>query len=240
MLTENSNNNNMNSSLVNENYVINILNEEDNKIDVLDNKIDVPDDTSEISDVDDIKTNTKLNTYLNSHLNSHLNLPKQNFIKSKKIYGKESNNKEWLVKLFIIILLLIIGSPIIICDLYYGYTDNSCINDYPNGLNINMKIYLLVNGYYCITIISLISLSIMCINIKNIEYNVSHFVLPIIIQIIFVVFTTVWTIIGSVIFWGKLYKEDICDRNISTYLFVTLIIKLLSSSFAMNKLLNDK
>jgi hypothetical protein len=219
----------MNSALVNDTYVINILNEKE------DNKIDVPDDSSDISDID----NTKLNTILNSHLK----LPKKDFIKLQKFYKKtrkESNNEEQLVKLLVTILFIIVTAPIIICDIYYGHTDNSCINDYPSGLNINMKIYLLVNGYYGLTIISLVSLFIACMPIKNIQDNITLFVLPKLGEIIFIVFTTVWNIIGSVIFWDKLYKEGNCDRNISTYLFITLIIKLLGITCNINKILNDK
>ena len=230
MSSENSNNNNgnMNSALVNDSYVINILNENENKIEV-----------SDISD-EDIKTNTNLKTILNSHLN----LPKKDLKKIQKFYKKTegnnriNNNEEKIVKMFIIILFIIIGAPIVICDLYYGYTDNSCINDYPNGLNINMKIYLLVNGYYGLTIISLISLFIACISTKNIEDNISLIVISKITPTIFLLFITVWNIIGSVIFWGKLYKEGNCDKNISTYLFVTLIIKLLGNTCTINNMIN--
>ena len=232
MSSENSNNNNgnMNSALVNDSYVINILNENENKIEV-----------SDISD-EDIKTNTNLKTILNSHLN----LPKKDLKKIQKFYKKTegnnriNNNEEKIVKMFIIILFIIIGAPIVICDLYYGYTDNSCINDYPNGLNINMKIYLLVNGYYGLTIISLISLFIACISTKNIEDNISLIVISKITPTIFLLFITVWNIIGSVIFWGKLYKEGNCDKNISTYLFVTLIIKLLGNTCTINNMINKQ
>ena len=237
MSSENStdNNGNMNSSLVNDSYVINILNENEKEC----NKIDVSDDNaSDISDVD----NTKLNTILNSHLK----LPKEDFIRLQKCYKKAegnnriNNNEEKIVKMFIIIIFIIIGAPIVICDLYYGYTDNSCINDYPNGLNINMKIYLLVNGYYGLTIISLISLFIACISTKNIEDNILLIVISKITPTIFVLFITVWNIIGSVIFWGKLYKEGNCDKNISTYLFVTLIIKLLGNTCTINNMINKQ
>jgi hypothetical protein len=236
MSSENSNNNNgnMNSALVNDSYVINILNENENE-----NKIDVSDDNvSDISDED--------NTNLKTILNSDLNLPKKDLKKIQKFYKKPeennriNNNEEKIVKMFIIILFIIIGAPIVICDLYYGYTDNSCINDYPNGLNINMKIYLLVNGYYGLTIISLISLFIACISTKNIEDNISLIVISKITPTIFLLFITVWNIIGSVIFWGKLYKEGNCDKNISTYLFVTLIIKLLGNTCTINNMINKQ
>ena len=44
-------------------------------------------------------------------------------------------------------LIMIICIPLIFCDLYYGFTDKSCINETPNGLNFTMKIYLLISGF---------------------------------------------------------------------------------------------
>lgn len=232
MTSNNSNNNinNINKSFVSDDYVINILNENDNKI--------IPDDISDISDID-IRKNTKLNT----HLNSHLDLTEEQFRKLQKFYNKsdENNyNKQNLVKFIIILLLIIVSSPIVIYDLYYGYTDNSCIIDYPNGLNINMKMYLLVNGYCGIIIILSFVCFITCIPIKHIEDNILLIVVPKLLEIIFTIFTSFWNIIGSVIFWGKLYKEGNCDKNISTYLFTTLIIKLFCNYCSIHKIMNNK
>lgn len=50
----------------------------------------------------------------------------------------------------------------------------------------------------------------------------------------------IWHIIGAVIFWGTLYPKKICDKSISTYLFISLIIKLLYSSYIFYKKYRNK
>ena len=48
--------------------------------------------------------------------------------------------------------VIIIYLPIIICDIYYGYTDTSCVNEYPNELDVNMKMYLFISALVGISI----------------------------------------------------------------------------------------
>jgi hypothetical protein len=232
----------INKSLVDDSYVINILPDEHFNDNNLNN--DNSDNNSVVSDVDvdgqTIKTNTKINTLVNTHAG----LPEIDFLKLQKFYANNNivsikntaNKQETVAKAFISIIIIIIGFPIIFCDLYYAYNDNSCVKDYPNTLNINMKTYLLVNGYYSIATIICIILWISCISFENIDKKVYLIQLPSMIEMFVILFITIWNIIGAVIFWGKLYKEEKCDKNVSTYLFISLIIKLLSNSMALNKL----
>jgi hypothetical protein len=129
------------------------------------------------------------------------------------------------IKIVMLIFILILTLPLIICDLYYGYTDNSCINEYPDKLNLNIKTYLLVSGYFGIAVLSL-SLGIFLINIKS---DFSENILIKLITNLISIFMLTWNIIGAVIFWGDIYNQGICNKNISTYLFVSLIIKLISN-----------
>jgi hypothetical protein len=39
------------------------------------------------------------------------------------------------------------------------------------------------------------------------------------------IFALIWNILGAVIFWGYIYGNGNCGRKVSTYLFVSLIIK---------------
>lgn len=39
-------------------------------------------------------------------------------------------------------------------------------------------------------------------------------------------FDLIWDILGAIVFCGIIYEEDICNKNISTYIFVSSIIKL--------------
>lgn len=66
---------------------------------------------------------------------------------------QQRDNDVHIIKIFIIILIIILNTPLIICDLYYSYTDNSCVNKKPQRLDINMKTYLLTDAYTNIIIL---------------------------------------------------------------------------------------
>lgn len=117
--------------------------------------------------------------------------------------------------------------PIVICDLFYGYNKNSCVEDYPHNLNINMKIYLVVVAYTSILIMGLVICCISCVS--NRDGASTHLWLVTVPKLIITygsLFLLAWNIIGAVLFWGLLYNKNLCDNNTSTYLFITLIIKL--------------
>ena len=110
------------------------------------------------------------------------------------------------------------------------------MNDYPNTLNINMKSYLIVSAYY--SIISCVILCIVYFYNKN-EYKNLHLIIFLTaIESFMIIFLSVWSIIGSVIFWGTLYNGGKCNKNILTYLLITLTIKLLISGISLNILKN--
>lgn len=151
----------------------------------------------------------------------------------------ENNDKFGICeKLMIILLLVIIYFPFIICDMYYAYNDDSCVNEHPPGLNINMKNYLLGCSYLSIVTL-LITFTFLCIASKNnIEFvNACIFINLAWILMIINGFVLVWHILGAVIFWGTLYPKNLCDSSVSTYLFTSLIIKLIfcTTLFKSNK-----
>jgi hypothetical protein len=134
-----------------------------------------------------------------------------------------------VLKICSIIFILIIMVPIIIADLYFGFTDTSCVKDKPDGLDISMKLYLLVSGFVGMGAILIYIASICLLSPKNDEKNVAS-----ICCIYFAGFTTaifhlIWNILGAIVFWGTIYGEKICNKNVSTYIFVSLIIKLIGN-----------
>jgi hypothetical protein len=149
---------------------------------------------------------------------------------SSTVETLESRNS--VFKAFSIILLIIIASPIIISDLYFGFTDTSCVNDMPTGLEISMKLYLLVSGFVSLT--SMI-VYIACISsLSSIDENNSVnlccvYFTAAIVQI----FHIIWNILGAVVFWGTIYGEKKCDKNVSTYIFVSLIMKFIANLTAI-------
>lgn len=62
---------------------------------------------------------------------------------------------------------------------------------------------------------------------ENNDTNVILFSFLSIMKNLSQLFLVIWNIIGAIIFWGTLNQRELCSKNINTYLFVSLIIKLL-------------
>jgi len=134
------------------------------------------------------------------------------------------------------IMILIICIPIIFCDIYYSLTDVSCVNESPSYLDISLKIYLLLSGI--INLILIIIAITIIIFIKDFsDKNDIAYLLTFGNSYISFIFNLVWNIIGSIVFWGYIYDNGTCKIEISTYVFISLIIKLLGIflSFCHNK-----
>ena len=150
-------------------------------------------------------------------------------LKNKKTpYDIEKDDKmKYIIGKFLVILILIIFvSPFIICDLVFGYSDDNCVDIYPENFNaMNMKIYLLVSGYFAISIITILIANCFISNGNESDNIVIMSFLSIILHLS-KVFFVIWNIIGAVIFWGTLNKRNLCSKSVNNYLFLSLIIKL--------------
>ena len=148
-----------------------------------------------------------------------------------KKYGNHSEQEvinEKLYKIITTFFVTIIYLPIILCDIYFGYTDTSCVNEYPAGLDVNMKMYLFISALIGILIVFSNMYNIYLISKKHTyDYHVCVIIIPSIIISFGSVFLVGWNTIGALIFWEMLYNTGICDRHTSTYLFVTLILKII-------------
>ena len=123
------------------------------------------------------------------------------------------------------IVNLIICLPIIICDLYFAYTDETCVNEYPANIDINMKQYLIVSAITSFVIINAYMLLINSFAKEEYTDNFCCVILAFVFIGLLGIFALIWNILGAVIFWGSIYGEGHCSRKVSTYLFVSLIIK---------------
>jgi hypothetical protein len=158
---------------------------------------------------------------------SYIDLEKQELKGILKRPHKGGEYTTRIIKHTISFVPFFVCFPIVICDLFYGYTRNSCVEDYPNNLNINMKIYLAVGAYTSMLIMAVVICSISQVSNRN--RSSVHLYLVTIPKLIITygsLFLLAWNIIGAVLFWGLLYNRNLCDSNTSTYLFITLIIKL--------------
>ncbi len=130
-------------------------------------------------------------------------------------------------KIIIVIILAVFMLPFAILNLYYAYTDNSCVNLPAGRLAITLKEFLLVDGYYLLSAFTIVSAFIIFTdNLKKDNNNDSmlYKIFGLLVSIIFKTFTLSWLIIGAVIFW-KLIDNDLCDNGIYNYIYAMIIIK---------------
>ena len=173
-----------------------------------------------------------INNMENGLVNNNITVPEVKSILKKTNREIESDNKiRILITQFIsIIFVALLISPFIICDLIFGYKDDSCVDIYPENMSfMNMKIYLLVSGYLAIGAISCIIINLYFAADDNIGENIILVAFLSIVLHISQVFFVIWNVLGAVIFWGTLNKHNYCSKSINTYLFVSLIMKLFAN-----------
>ena len=137
-----------------------------------------------------------------------------------------------IIKIASIIFIFIISIPFIICDLYFAYNDDSCIEIYPKYIIfMNMKAYLLVSGYYTIGLMCVLICNLQFLSIENKNSNVIFMSILSVIINVSKVFLIIWNTIGAFIFWGTLYNVEKCKTIVYNYFFVSLVIKLLAILF---------
>ena len=198
--------------------------------------------------IDDAPNSNTVETLENGLVNNNKNniiIPDFKGILKNTSREIESDNKiKTLILQFIgILFVALFVSPFIICDLVFGYNDDSCVDIYPENMSfINMKIYLLVSGYLAIGLLCCIIINLYFAADDNIGNNIILVAFLSIILHISQVFFVIWNILGAVIFWGTLNKHNYCSKSINTYLFVSLIMKLFANfcNIMVNKDKNEK
>jgi hypothetical protein len=136
--------------------------------------------------------------------------------------NSHNNIKEILiVKSVLILYFIIVGMPLAFSDLYYGYTDDSCVSNSVDKLSINLKDYLIISGWLISSLLFVIINGIICFNDSTSEF-IAFF--GIIILVLSALFNICWNIIGGVIFWSYM-DNSTCSSSIYNYLFASLIIK---------------
>jgi hypothetical protein len=131
-----------------------------------------------------------------------------------------------------IICLFMCSLPIIITDLYFGFSNEYCLTEQMPSLNFNLKTYLISSAfvsliYIVIYIIS--SFTILCID-ENEENILYLLVINAGINVVGPFINIIINILGGVLFWSYIYPNNKCSTNLSTYLFVSIILKIISHS----------
>jgi len=147
----------------------------------------------------------------------------------KKPY-KEHEYTTKVIKSMLSFGVFLLCFPLVIGDLFYGCSGEACIQDYPTNLSINLQIYLIVAATITLLIMSLVILCISRVSHKGgYSTRMYIFTIPRLILTGGTLFLLAWNIVGSVIFWGMTYNKVPCGKNISTYLFISIIMKLIGN-----------
>ena len=173
---------------------------------------------------DDLESNTDANTSAN-----YVSLSKLKGILKKPDPAEDKRIVEY-VNFIVMIGIVIACVPIIVCDLYFSYADEMCVNQPPSNLNITMKMYLLSSAFFNMILLPLVVLNSYYLpSIQN--PSPSLYILKICslgATIINLASFTV-NIMGALVFWGAIYGKEACSSNISTYIFITIIIKFVAN-----------
>ena len=90
-----------------------------------------------------------------------------------------------------------------------------------------MKLYLLVSGLFGLAIMLMYIAAILTISSNDIVTNIKNILCLYCTCVVSEIFNLIWNVIGAIIFWGSIYNENKCNSNVSTYIYVSLIIKFI-------------
>ena len=154
--------------------------------------------------------------------------------KSTETSSNNDNIGLYCLKSLLIFLVLFVGLPLCFCDLYYAYTDDSCVSSHVDRINVNLKQYLQVSG-----LLTGCFMFIVILIISSFNENSKRFLLVLgtILFIFIGIFNTAWNVIGGIIFWGYM-DNSLCSDSVFNYVLASLIIKYVCTvtcSFSNNK-----
>ena len=186
-----------------------------------------------------------VNNDIETGSNNSSNNSSNNELVSLKGILKKSNSVEddtrtglVVIKICTTLLMIVLMTPIVVCDLYFGFSHDSCINEMPDGFNYTMKLYLLVSGFMGLSWL-LFMIYTTC-SLSNNNDNTASIICAGCIGLIVLIFNLIWNILGAVTFWGSIYKGGHCDSKTSTYIYVSLIIKFVGTLISLQQNSNKK
>ena len=180
-----------------------------------------------MSSIDDIESNNKTHKKMNDNLTQIRELTEMLHQERQLQTSNSQNNVEQTcVKILGVIVILVLLAPLTVANLYYAYTDDSCVHQPAGNLNVNLSTYLAVDGILGGIVIVTFSLLICSLNLDD-SVAVMKGCCMVSITILTGLFTLAWTIVGSIIFWGLIDNEE-CSKGVYNYIFTLLIIRYVS------------
>ena len=221
MLSEERNSNDLKINVIKESYMLNTVSQ------VVDNDIERGNSSSNNSSSNNSSSN-----------NSSEKAVLKGILKKSNSVEDDTRTGLFVIKLCTTLLMIVLMTPIIVCDLYFGFAGNSCINEMPDGFNYTMKLYLLVSGFMGLSWLLFIIYTTSSLSINN--DNTTSIICAGCIGLIVLIFNLIWNILGAVTFWGSIYKGGHCDSKTSTYIYVSLIIKFVGTLISLQQNSNKK
>ena len=171
----------------------------------------IPESEKMSSIIIDIESDIEINNFVlhaavnetKKEVQHEIKVPLRGILKNTKeniIYNDKIEQR--FMKLCFALIILIIMTPIIFCDLYFGFTDLSCSREQPDELAITVKLYLIVSGFVGLSVMTAIFIGIACFDFDE-NYANDLFIMSCCScgAICLELFNLVWNILGAVVFW---------------------------------------
>jgi len=127
-----------------------------------------------------------------------------------------------VAKYLTIATFITIYLPIIIFNLYFAYTDKSCILYKTPKFALNIYDYLMGEAYIMFFTLSVIVLSVLCEPNEDSMWKLAYdsYIM------FYKVFSLIWLVIGIIIFWFIIDNKK-CNNSLYYYMFTFLTIKMI-------------
>ena len=133
---------------------------------------------------------------------------------------KNEVNQFRSVGFLLLAMMIIIYSSFIVCDIYYGLNDTSCVNQDVTRINLNLKTFLLVRGFILLGLIADFMLTLCTLTHSIIKFCTC---IQLTIFTLVSLFLLAWNIIGATIFWSYMDNSK-CSNPVYNYTFASLVI----------------
>lgn len=157
-----------------------------------------------------------------------LPLPLKSVLKRHRDYANEHDIMVVAFKVCAMIVV-IFNFPIVVADLYFAFTDTTCIDETPSGLFLSLRNYLMVSGFMGLW-------SIGCVLMMTFVKDITLFTVWSIrlVGLFVTLFCLTWNILGAIVFWGTVYPRGHCNMELSTYLYISLIVKIVANIYMIS------
>ncbi len=146
---------------------------------------------------------------------------------------EEEKKERKLILITTFIFVIVVSFPLMVADLVYGFSGDECLTIYPSTIHVNLKSYLVTSGL--MQLFSMIFITYELYVIYNTEkLPICLMVTSIVFKLLYGMFMFAWNIVAAVVFWDYIYKQGNCEKDVSTYLFASIIIKLILTYMNLN------